>query len=300
MYFLSEEEKRLVLRRLAPEARERGVAEELRGWNWDKPPLSPIFDTRLGVYEVAGHYCPTGRDLYLRRVMNVRVPPSQAMAEGGYLHALLCRIILAAKRTLYTADGNPLDALGILQEPAPAPIDNGADAGALREKAALLWSHEYRQIVARAQDVLARQPRIGIDSLVNLALPVIVEQKLDGTFLGLSPHLSVDAFVWSEPMVLDVKFGRKEPFHRLSATGYALVMESIYEYPVNLGCLAYVSFADGRVLVERDFHVIDDELRQWFIEARDERARLVEEEIDPGLPEKCRVSCPYYRECHPE
>ncbi len=59
MYFLSDEEKRLLLRRLAPQARERGVAEELRGWNWDKPPLSPIFETRLGVYEVAGHYCST-------------------------------------------------------------------------------------------------------------------------------------------------------------------------------------------------------------------------------------------------
>jgi len=304
MYFLSDEEKRLVLRRLAPQARDRGVAEELRGWNWDKPPLSPIFSAsggRLGVYEVAGHYCPTGRDLYLRRVMNVRVPPSPAMAEGGYLHALLCRIILAAKRALYAAEGNPLDALEVLRRPDLPPVENGApDADGLREKATLLWNHEYRQIAARVQDVLARQPRIGVDSLVNLALPVIVEQKLDGTFLGLSPHLSVDAFVWSEPMVLDVKFGRKEPFHRLSTTGYALVMESIYEYPVNLGCLVYASFADGRVLLERDFHVIDDELRQWFIEARDERARLVEEEIDPGLPEKCPLSCPYYRVCHPE
>ncbi|MBI1884780.1 MAG: type I-A CRISPR-associated protein Cas4/Csa1 [Chloroflexi bacterium] len=308
MYFLSNEEKRLLLRRQAPQARERAVAEELRGWNWDKPPLSPIFDTRLGVYEVAGHYCPTGRDLYLRRVTNVRVPPSPAMAEGGYLHALLCRIILAAKRALYTAETNPLDALQALQEPALTPVEGPGlvpiadepDVDGLREKAALLWNHEYRQIVARVQDVLARQPRIGIDSLVNLALPVIVEQKLDGTFLGLSPHLSVDAFVWSEPMVLDVKFGRKEPFHRLSTTGYALVMESIYEYPVNLGCLVYASFADGRVLLERDFHVIDDELRQWFIEARDERARLVEEEIDPGLPEQCPLSCPYYRVCHPE
>jgi len=300
MYFLSDEEKRLLLRRLAPQARDHGVAEELRGWNWHQPPLSPMFDTRLGVYEVAGHYCPTGRDLYLRRVMNVRVLPSPAMAEGAYLHALLCRIILAAKRTLYTADGNPLDALEVLQEPTLAPMDNGVDADGLREKATLLWTYEYRQIVARVQDVLARQPRIGIDSLVNLALPVIAEQKLDGTFLGLSPHLSVDAFVWSEPMVLDVKFGRKEPFHRLSTTGYALVMESIYEYPVNLGCLVYASFAGGRVLLERDFHVIDDELRQWFIEARDERARLVEEEIDPGLPEECPLTCPYYRVCHPE
>ncbi|RLC95739.1 MAG: type I-A CRISPR-associated protein Cas4/Csa1, partial [Chloroflexi bacterium] len=44
MYFLSEQEKRLLLRRLLPQARDRGIAEELRGWNWDKPPLSPIYD----------------------------------------------------------------------------------------------------------------------------------------------------------------------------------------------------------------------------------------------------------------
>ncbi len=301
MYFLSEEEKRFVLRRLAPQARERGVADDLRGWNWDKPPLSPIFDISLGVYEVAGHYCPTGRDVYLRRVMRRRVPPNPAMTEGAYLHAVLCQIILDAKRAIYATEGNPATALHTLREPnLPATSSVTLDDGTVIAKATLLWDYEYQQILARVQQILARQPHIGIDSLVNLALPVIVEQKLDGAFLGLSRHLSVDAFVWSEPMVLDIKFGRKEAFHRLSTTGYALVMESVYEYPVSLGCIVYVSFHNGRVVVERDFHVIDDELRQWFIESRDERARLVEEEIDPGLPDHCPLSCPYYRVCHPE
>lgn len=300
MYFLSTEEKRLLLRRLAPESRQKGVAEELRGWNWSQPPLSPIFDTRLGVFEVAGHYCATGRDLYMRRVMAVKAPPNPAMAEGAYLHALLCRIIPAAKRALYAAEGNPLDALESLREPDLPPVDAFLDGAALVEKGTLLWTHEYRQIMARAQDILSRQPHVGIDSLVALALPVIVEQRLDGTFLGLSAHLSVDAFVWSEPMVIDIKFGKKERFHRLSTTGYALVMESIHEYPVDLGCLVYASFREGRVLIEREFHRIDDELRQWFIESRDERARMVEEEIDPGRPQECERTCPYYRACHPE
>lgn len=300
MYFLSTEEMRLVLGRLAPEARERGVAEELRGWRWRQPPLSPIFDTRLGVYEVAGQYCSTGRDLYLRRVLRVKALPNPAMAEGGYLHGIICRIILAAKRALYAAEGNSLDAVETLREPDLPPIDAGAEVEGLRQKASLLWVHEYRQIMARVQDALARQPHVGVDSLVAQALPVIVEQRLDGSFLGLSSHLSVDAFVWSQPMVMDVKFGRKERFHRLNTTGYAMVMESIHEYPVDLGCLVYASFRQGRVLIEREFHVIDDELRQWFIESRDERARMVEEEIDPGLASECDPTCPYYRACHPE
>ncbi len=56
----------------------------------------------------------------------------------------------------------------------------------------------------------------------------------------------------------------------------------------------YVGLARGRVTVERDLHVIGDELRQLFIEARDERTRLVEEGIDPGLCVECNDGCWLY------
>ena len=71
MYFASAEEQRWVQRGLLPEARRQPVAEELRGWSWHQPPLKPVYDRPLGVYEVAGKYCPTGRDLFLRRVQEV-------------------------------------------------------------------------------------------------------------------------------------------------------------------------------------------------------------------------------------
>ncbi len=89
-----------------------------------------------------------------------------------------------------------------------------------------------------------------------------------------------------------------EEFHRLGTNGYALVLESLHEYPVNLGCIVYVEFQQGRLLIERDFHIIGDELRQQFIDDRDQRARLVEEEIDPGLPAECYQGCPFWRHCH--
>lgn len=305
MYFLTEQEKRLVLRRLAPQARERGVAEELRGWHWDQPPLSPVYEVPLGVYEVAGQYCPTGRDVYLRRVMNVRVRPNVAMMEGRYLHGIVARIILAAKAIIYRYSASCLEALAADLEPPQYAEEElrGLDpqqVAELRTKAELLWRYEYWRIIHRVQEALNQHPYIGADAIVALALPVTVEQRLDGSFMGLSRHLSADAFVTSEAMVMDIKFGPKERFHRLSTTGYALVMESIYEYPVNLGCIVYVSFKGPRIVVERDFHIIDDELRQWFIESRDERARLVEQEIDPGLPSECPLSCPYYRVCYPD
>ncbi|MGQ9586717.1 MAG: type I-A CRISPR-associated protein Cas4/Csa1 [Anaerolineae bacterium] len=302
MYFLSEEEKRLVLRKLLPQAREHQVHPDLRGWNWAQPPLAPVYEATLGLYEIAGQYCSTGRDVYLRHVEGVRRPPNMLMVEGSVLHEALTSIILAAKRAIYNLGTECLAGLKALVRPEPAKLEGegltATDKEALKEKLDILWDFEYHRIIARVQDVLTRQPHVGADALAALALPVVVEQKLDGRFLGLSAHLSADAFVFSEPMMLDIKFGERRDFHRLTTTGYALVMESLYEFPVNVGCVVYPTFKAGRLLMERDFHLIDDELRQWFIEARDERMRLVEEEIDPEVAEDCYEACPYRLVCH--
>lgn len=305
MYFLSEEDKRLLLRRLLPQARNKGVAEDLRGWNWDKPPLSPIYGIKLGIFEVAGKYCPTGRDIYLRRVLGVKTPPSPRMIEGSLLHKVLCDIIVEAKRVIYNQGSKCLDELKNLPQPDMAEMvkrnNLPADAeGELAQRVNVLWEFEQHRIITRVQEILTRQPYIGTDSLAALALPVTVEQRLDGNFLGMSSHLSADAFVFSEPMMIDIKFGKPQKFHRLATTGYALVMESLYEYPVNVGCVVYVSFQGDKFSIERDFHMVDDELRQWFIEERDEKMRMVDGEIDPGLAEECPSYCACWRECHPE
>ncbi|MBI2863655.1 MAG: type I-A CRISPR-associated protein Cas4/Csa1 [Chloroflexi bacterium] len=301
MYFLTEEERRYVLRKPVPEAREQGVAGELRGWNWHQPPLSPIYESPLGIYEIAGKYCSTGRDVYLRRVLGLKRPPNQPMVEGATLHRTLAELILASKRIIYNLGVGCLDQLSAVRpDRDPLASAQGLTAAAtsgLRAKVDSLMSFERHRIVARVQDVLARQPYVGADSLVAQALPVTVEQRLDGTFLGLSAHLSADAFNFAEPTVLDIKFGSRETFHRLTTTGYALVMESVYEFPVNLGCIVYVSFREGRVILERDFHRVDDELRQWFIDERDERMRMVEEQIDPGVGQVCGELCPYHGDC---
>ncbi len=304
MYFLSEDEKRFVLRKLMPEARRNDVAAELRGWNWHQPPLSPIYDAKLGIYEVAGAYCRTGRDVYLRHVMGVRPAPNQLMVEGIILHAALVHLILCAKRMLYGPSDEGPRAFERLAQPDYSFVSQlklpSAAIEAAKKKVAILWDFEYHRIVSRVQDILAKQPYIGPDALVALALPMTVEQKLDGSFLGLSSHLSADAFVFSEPMLVDLKFGEKQDFDRMTTTGYALVMESLYEFPVDLGCIVHVRFKDGRLLLDRDFHLIDDEMRQWFVEARDEKMRIVSEEIDPGKPDECYPHCVYRPTCYGE
>jgi len=308
VYFLNEEEKKLLLRRILPQARQRDIAQDLRGWNWDKPPMSPIYDQiKLGVAEVANTYCPSNRDLYLRRVMGIKMPVNRAMLEGGLLHDMLCRLIIAVKRVIYEHGAGSLNQLASLDRNEFFNIPNTVlkilspeDSNAMKAKMEILWEYEYHNIFNRLQNVLTVQPHIGPDALVALALPVTVEQKLNGSFLGLSTHLSVDAFLFSEPMVVDIKFGLKQKFHHLSITGYALVMESLYEYPINVGCIVYPSFSGNRLAIERDFLFIDDELRQWFIEERDERMRMIHEEIDPGLAQQCPEICSFWHECHPK
>jgi CRISPR-associated protein Csa1 len=303
MYFPSDEERRYLHRRLLVEARHQGVAEELRGWRWPEPPVQPVYDAPLGVYEVAGKYCPTGRDVYLRRVMRVVAPPNRGMVEGRLLHQLAAELLVEAKSLIYQHGSNCLAALdGLRFHPHP-PIDTPAPESQhaeLRAKFDAVRAFQVRCIVDRVQDVLARHPHVGADALAALALPVHLEVRLNGTYLGLSPHLSADAVLFADHVVADLKFGPREPFHRLTTAGYALTLESLYEVPIDVGCIVYVGFRNGRVTIDRDYHLIGDELRQWFLQEREEKARLVAEEIDPGVPRECSRSCPYLRVCHPE
>lgn len=304
MYFLTEEERKQLLRGLLPKSRELGVAEEYRGWNWHRPPLEPIYQTKLAVYEVANNYCSTNRDLFLRRVQHFKAQPNVAMVSGSIFHQALVEILVYAKKILYIngleSYQKALTKIKTFNPQVLSKLDSNLKMEHLTEikdKLKILTSFEVDRVTARIQEILAKQKYIGLDSLVATAIPVILEQKLNGSFLGLSYQLSTDAFNFSEPMVIDLKFGEPKEFHRLTTTGYALAMEAIYEFPVNLGCIVYVEFKDGRIVIQKDLHFIDEELRQWFIEARDDKARMIEEELDPGKAINCYPQCPYYSHC---
>lgn len=304
MYFLTDEERKHLLKNYLPKSRRSEIADELRGWNWNQPPLEPVYDQKLALYEIANSYCPTNRDLFLRRVDGIRSKPNAAMLRGKVLHQTLVDILVKSKKLVYQHGVDNYQK--VIQELSRAPkINLDQYQGQLNEKelanlvmeAEMVAGFEASRIIARIQEILFKQPYIAEDSLVALVVPVVVEQKLDGSFLGLSPNLSADAFTFSEPMIIDLKFGEPQKFHRLTTTGYALVMEAIYEFPVNLGCLVYASLKNGRLLVKKDIHIIDDELRQWFIEERDEKMRMIYEEIDPGIAGNCYDTCPNYRFC---
>lgn len=300
MYFLTPEEYKFLFQGLLPRTREAKISNELRGWSWTQPPLQPIYDLRLGLFEIANRYCPTGRDLYLRRVMDVKVKPNQAMIEGAILHKVLAHLITKAKRLIYQSGVDHFDEVkkSLLKPKFNLPDGLTEEAREhLTKKVDILWKFEAEMIISRVEEVLSKQPHISEDSLVFKAMPVVVEQKLDGSYLGLSSHLSVDAIAVFTPLIFDLKFDTKRDFHKLSITGYTLVAEANYEFPIDIGCIIYGEFRDNRLRINKEFFIIDDELRQNFIEERDERSRMIYEEIDPGTSDDCYLDCPYLGVC---
>ena len=315
VYFLSAEERRFVFRGLLSRLRSVGVAGDWRGWSWDHPPLcAPYDDVFLSLSEVASKYCSTGRDVFLRRVERVRFVPNKRMVRGQILHRVVERVITFAKRFLYSSGIVPgsvvsseLSAVardevnGIFREFSSVISSSGYsddELGVLKRRAVNLWLYEVSQISAAVDAVLARHPYISLDSLVNLAVPVVVEQRLDGRFLGLSDNLSADALSFA-PVVLDLKTGKFRPFQRLTTTGYALVLEALYEAPIDVGVLVNVDF-DSRdfPVIHRRPHLISEALRMEFVEERDRKMEIVAEGFDPGVAPDCPPDCPFYSVCH--
>jgi len=306
VYYLSSNEKRRLFKGYLTKARKDPVSDMWRGWSWDKPPIEPPYDDiTLSIYEIAGQYCESGRDIYLRRVERVRRPPNPRMVRGLVLHRVVEEVVTRAKVIAYSEGGVPGQVLiDRLMEDAEkvvkeilSPLDLSEEIRErLKEKALSLWRFETWQIGASLDRVSSSYKGMGLDALVNLAIPFVVEHRLDGSFLGLSGDLRVDAI--SMGVVLDLKTGQKSPFQELYTTGYALVLEALNEVPYDVGCLVTLDFApQGSPVIKRWFHLIDEPLRQQFIEERDEKMRIVAEQEDPGISKDCPPDCPYADVC---
>ena len=283
MFMPTAEEKKRLLRGTIPRARKLGVDDSLRGWSWSAPPLLSPYEVPLGLAEVANAYCRTGRDVYARRVFGASPEPNEKMLLGGALHGALRDWIVHAKKTLYHHGAeHPEEAMREIRAfPDPA----------LPEARALI-AYEADATEFRMREALGQFPRIQTDALVAQVLPVTLGQMLDGAFLGLSRRLSTDLLNLGEPCILDIIFNdHKRDFHPLTLAGYALVLEAVHEFPVDVGVTVYASIENDRLHIEREFTVLGDELRMEFIEVRDEKQRMVADELDPGPCEGCEEWC---------
>ena len=128
------------------------------------------------------------------------------------------------------------------------------------------------------------------------APPILVsEYRVDGTPIGLSNSLSVDAI--AETVIVDYKYGSPRDFHKLGLAGYALALEAEYEIPYNYGILVYINGGNHKLHIQYKPVYISNNLRRWFLEERDNIIEMLLEEREPPRDTRCPNTCPYYRVC---
>jgi len=281
------------------------VSEELRGWNWSEYPLVPPYGVRLSVGEVAGGFCPTDRVVYLRRVLGVRERRSLPLSIGSYVHRVCYEVVKEAKRVIYgyeDVDGYRFHRLfsgrrvGVLER---LLVEYGDLPRELAEGVmGALWNYAANTYASALDRLRTRSPYLSLDGLASMVVPMAVEYPIDGTLIGLYRTLRVDALL--QPNVLvELKVRSTRPEHEVGLAAYALAFESQYEVPVNYALMVNIRFDnEWRSFKSYEKVVpISDELRQRFIERRDAVMRIVAEEVDPGVPDRCNPFCPYLEEC---
>jgi len=313
MFFLNKADLDKRFKLLRTELQNLGISEELRGWNWQSPPVEPpVRSMFFGVGDLAARYCKTLRDIYLKKIENVKPPPNIKMFEGIVYHGVATDAVTRVKSILF--EKGILSGADLIEELAPAveqacqrlvldAVDavgkiEERDMEAVRRKARLFYRYLLVQAASRVDLVLSKFPHIDIDSLVNQAVPPIVERKVDGSLIGLSKELSADVYTPAYA-VADLKTGEVRDFHSYAPTGYALAIEADEETAVNFGMIIYVKLSPHRPVptIQTKTFLIGDELRREFLEIRDEAFEIVGNARDPGKPATCPDFCPYYQVC---
>lgn len=293
VYYLGEVENKRLLKDLRPLSRKVGVTAELRGWNWDQSPLKPYYDVSLPMYLICGDYCPTSRDVYLNRVEGKWGEWSHPLSLGRVLHDTVDEAYNRVKKLEFDADFSEWYASQDYETRMSGNFQ------IIEDYAERTWGYVLSNARSRFQSALSSQPYSTEEDMLSTAVPFLVEHKISGELLGSSGLLSVDCYDYMRNILFDLKTGVKErkESYRLYPTGYALVFESVYEVPVDLGCTVFLNFKDDRIVIDRDLFHISDDLRSWWIEERDRKSEMVFEELDPGRPSECPRSCIYDSVC---
>jgi len=289
------------------------VSNELRGWSWSGDLLSPPMENvYLGVSELANRYCPTYRDIYLRRVAGVQAPITFKTVRGWVYHALSSRCSSLIKSKLYLhglirgvelikilleEESNLIDS--IIEEYNVKRYLDSSKVEVLRRNMRLLFEYFIVQTAARLDSVICEVKYAKLESIIGKVVPQVAEKLVDGRLIGLSRELRIDIML-DNRVIIDIKTGDVRDFHKYALAGYALAVESDLEIPVDYGLITYLSILNNHVKIYNKMYFIGDELRREFIEIRDEAFNILNSGEDPGKPSSCPEYCIYYSICRGE
>lgn len=288
------------------------VSEEMRGWRWYDYPLQPAYNQQLGVSDVTSGFCDTQRYVYLKYVERVWQKDNEELQKGALLHEIHAKANEAAKRNIlkiYWETGKVTsevfhqayleDKQKIVQQVKTRytliPQDHIETAvNALWIRAAFNYTAALTKATSISKHLNTPDP------LISLVAPVTTEYPIDGTRLGLTQAIRADGFA-PPGIIIEIKTHPPLETNKYALAGYALAYESQHSAPVNYGVFIHVDYnwRTAATTVYPRLTPITDELRQGFIELRDETQKIVAQKIDPKLPQRCNPTCPYLTYCNP-
>ncbi len=282
------------------------IDDELRGWSWGESVLSSSARWLLGVSDIVSNFCPNGRDVYLKYILKIKQKENKNLQIGKLIHEVFSEVISNVKNIIYESKGL-IDGKKLYEEMKRKQQEtmdnllikynliNKDEASWLIDR---LWDEAARTYSASLDRALSRSPYMSLESIVAITCPIITEFPIDGSLIGLSRTLRIDAFI-PPSIIMELKTRRPEPIYELSIAGYALAFESQYEIPVNHGLLMYVNidFTARKIYVKPTVVSVTSKLRSEFLELRDNRKEILEYAEDPGIPDKCSQECPYISYC---
>lgn len=280
-----------VLRRLYWLRDRDPVPDDLRGWCWDRRPVRPKAYFGLGVSEVAYRYCEVFRDLWLRRRGGVKpvVEKGSLLWWGSVVHAVMDYACSDVRRLL--DKGYP--PWRVYEEASKLALRRAREAGAEGDRRITGF---YKSVVMLLLAQTTIYSMLHDNTSYSMITP-ITEFRIDGTPLGLSSRLRVDA-VTGMGVVVEFKYGGKgNGRHKIGLAGYALALESMVELPVDFGVLVYINDLDNPRLTMEPVY-IDARLRRSFLENRDEAIDTLMMARPPEPLENCSRTCPFYKYCH--
>lgn len=261
------------------------VESELRGWSWQFPPVRPRSYLGLSVQDAVS-YCPTKRDVWLRRVAGVRAQPTQHMRTGSAVHDVVFSVASLVRRH-FSADQD----FERLSRAVGRVVELKSRECPSEECVKIVRSVGWLTYHTAASEWLWS----GAGSLPIPATAGLCEVRVDGSPVGLSGSLRVDSLPVPN-VVVDIKTGRKVEAHEVSLAAYALALESALETPVDFGLLVYVWWSGG-LQVDLKGVYIGPDLRRAFLDSRDEAIDIILSRREPPKAVECPQTCPYVEVC---
>ena len=264
------------------------IPTSVRGWQYRKNPVKPPVDGYLvSIHALTSSSCPNMRDIYLRYVEKISPQENELMVIGNKVHGAF-RAIVGLSRTLVSSGG--IEEAEELLTALISKVERIED-----ERIRKLMKKLSFRVAHKVATYMEINDDTSIQNALNSVVPSSFEYVVDGSFIGLSKRLKVDAMIWGLP--IEIKLGFTKDRHKMAIAGYALALEASEGIPIDMGILTNVYLGNSKVKIQDSFIYISEDLRMRFIELRDEALDVIASGIDPQRPTACPESCYYYQIC---